>query len=77
MANNELKSLLQIFHQKIFRIPDFQRGYSWQKNQLDDFWQDLVNLGKDKIHYTGLLTVEPVIREDAERSDKWQDEFGY
>lgn len=60
MAENKLQSLTEIFNEKIFRIPDFQRGYSWENNQLEDFWEDLMNLKDDKIHYTGLLTVESV-----------------
>ena len=35
---NELQSLSQIFQNKIFRIPDYQRGYAWQSQQLRDFW---------------------------------------
>ena len=57
MADNKLQSLTEIFNEKFFRIPDFQRGYSWETNQLEDFWEDLINLKGDKIHYTGLLTV--------------------
>ena len=29
MADNKLLSLNEIFNEKFFRIPDFQRGYSW------------------------------------------------
>lgn len=54
MADNKLQSLTEIFNEKIFRIPDFQRGYSWETNQLEDFWEDLENLKEDKIHYIGL-----------------------
>ena len=72
MADNKLQSLSEIFNQKIFRIPDFQRGYSWQKRQLEDFWEDLTNLKEDKIHYTGLLTVEPVKKKTIEENEKWQ-----
>ncbi len=30
----ELTSLAEIFNQKILRIPDYQRGYAWQDDQL-------------------------------------------
>ncbi len=72
MADNKLQSLSEIFNQKIFRIPDFQRGYSWQRPQLEDFWEDLTNLKENKIHYTGLLTVEPVDKKIIEANKKWQ-----
>ena len=75
MADNKLQSLTEIFNEKIFRIPDFQRGYSWQESQLEDFWEDLTNLKEDKIHYTGLLTVEPIKKKDVERIEKWQDDL--
>jgi uncharacterized protein with ParB-like and HNH nuclease domain len=52
MADNKLQSLSEIFNEKFFRIPDFQRGYSWKKNQLEDFWEDLINLKEDSNHYT-------------------------
>ena len=40
---NELVSLSDLFVKKIFRIPDYQRGYAWGESQLDDFWDDLIN----------------------------------
>lgn len=41
---SELKSLTQLFNERVFRIPDYQRGFSWNKSQLDDFWQDIRRL---------------------------------
>jgi len=58
MANNNLKTLPEIFNNKIFRIPDYQRGYAWNDKQLTDFWNDLENLDNQRIHYTGMITVE-------------------
>lgn len=75
MADNKLQSLAEIFNQKIFRIPDFQRGYSWEKEQLEDFWEDLHSLKFDKYHYTGLLTVEPIDKNEIQSVEKWQDDL--
>ena len=50
-AMNELQSLSQIFQNKLFRIPDYQRGYAWLDQQLRDFWEDLINLQPDRYHY--------------------------
>ena len=36
----ELLDLSSIFDKKIFRIPDYQRGYAWNERQLEDFWDD-------------------------------------
>ena len=64
MSDTKLLSLSEIFNNKIFRIPDFQRGYSWEERQLEDFWEDIQNLSPNKIHYIGLLTVEPIKESD-------------
>lgn len=75
MADNKLQSLTEIFNQKFFRIPDFQRGYSWEEDQLEDFWEDLINLKDEKVHYTGLLTVEPIDKKSIQKIEKWQDDL--
>lgn len=71
MSDTKLQSISEIFNNKIFRIPDFQRGYAWGEQQLNDFWDDIQNLSEDRIHYIGLLTVEPVHREKIKNSEKW------
>jgi hypothetical protein len=62
------RSIEAIFKQRIFRIPDYQRGYAWGTDQLRDFWEDLVNLSEQRSHYTGVLTLKEVppdtIKED-------------
>ena len=57
---DEPKSLDSLFKQKIFRIPDYQRGYAWQHDQLKDFWEDLINLSENRSHYTGVLTLKQI-----------------
>ena len=59
---NELESLKSIFKDRIFKIPDYQRGYAWTTRQLKDFWEDVVNLPSDRFHYTGLLSLKKVER---------------
>ena len=41
---NELQPLSLLFQKRLFRIPDYKRGYAWQQSQLTVFWVDLVNL---------------------------------
>lgn len=74
---NELKTLAEIFNNRIFRVPDYQRGYAWGEGQLVQFWEDLINLdlGRIRYHYTGVLTLEPIEEEDARRSEKWKDDL--
>ncbi len=75
MVENKLFSLTEIFNEKFFRIPDYQRGYSWGEDQLEDFFEDLNNIKPDKFHYTGLITVESVKLEEAKKSEKWTEDF--
>jgi len=53
----ELKSLQEIFNEKNFRVPDYQRGYSWDKKELEDLWRDINVLDGSRYHYTGVLSV--------------------
>ena len=69
MAETKLCSLNELFNTKFFRIPDFQRGYSWGDVQLEDFWSDLENLKDRKSHYTGLLTIEPIYKNNIEPTE--------
>ncbi|QLB20276.1 hypothetical protein A6B43_01330 [Vespertiliibacter pulmonis] len=69
MSADKLQSLTEIFNQKFFRIPDFQRGYSWQKPQLEAFWGDLDDLTEDRVHYTGVLTVKAI--KNVDEIDSW------
>lgn len=75
MADNKLISISEIFNNRFFRVPDFQRGYSWEWVQLHVFWNDLINLKDEKIHYTGLLTVEQVNKKEVSDIEKWKDDL--
>lgn len=69
----KLDTLPEIFNQKLFRIPDYQRGYSWEVKHLEALWQDIENL-TDKLHYTGTITVELISDEEVKhklKDDSW------
>jgi uncharacterized protein with ParB-like and HNH nuclease domain len=55
-----LQNLNSIFNNRVFRIPDYQRGFAWGQPQLEDFWEDLNLIGGQRNHYTGQLTLERV-----------------
>lgn len=76
---NELQSLSVLFQNRLFRIPDYQRGYAWRHEQLVDFWEDLLNLHADRYHYTGLLSLKAINRDEFEawNGDEWIMEIGY
>ncbi|WP_088311962.1 DUF262 domain-containing protein [Bacillus cereus] len=79
MAENQLKSLMELFQNRIFRIPDYQRGYAWEKQHLLAFWEDLTNLQTDKVHYTGVITLELVKQEiyNHWEEERWIISRGY
>jgi len=62
---SQLKSLSEIFEHRILRIPDYQRGFAWNEHQLNDFWEDLLQLADDRMHYTGVITLEPAPKENV------------
>lgn len=67
---NGPSSLDSLFREKLFRIPDYQRGYAWQRPQLKDFWEDLVNLSDGRSHYTGVLTLKEIASQEIKDSEK-------
>ena len=70
-----LESLKSIFKDRLFKIPDYQRGYAWQKKQLIEFWEDIINLPIDKYHYTGLISLKEVSKKEYSNeswiAEKW------
>lgn len=46
------------FGDKYYKIPDYQRRYSWGKEQWEDFWYDLTSLEyKNDEHFLGSIVV--------------------
>lgn len=64
--------LESVFNRTIFRIPDYQRGYSWTEKELNDLWIDLTNThtGNNAFHFTGILTVSAFDKEDFDNIKK-------
>ena len=76
---SDLQSLSELYQNKLFRIPDYQRGYAWRQGQLVDFWDDVMNLQEDRYHYTGLLSLKAVPKSESKGwdNDKWLIDSGY
>lgn len=73
---NEPMTLRQLFANRFFRIPDYQRGYAWGERQLDDLWQDLSDLqqnedGSFRRHYTGTIYVERMSDAAISECERW------
>lgn len=69
MTATNFKTVNQTYRQLIgngltYRIPRFQRDYSWTSEEWDDLWQDLLTTieekseNKDSSHYMGYLVLQ-------------------
>ena len=54
--NNTL-SLQELFNDRVFRVPEFQRGYAWEEQQVEEFLEDLALLDSTRQHYTGTVVL--------------------
>lgn len=57
----ESLTITQIFcdNNAVYKVPDYQRRYSWQKEQLEALWDDLFESyeNKDKCYFLGSIVV--------------------
>ena len=72
ILESQILPFKEIFKKKIFRIPDYQRGYSWEQTQLEDLWTDLSNihLQNNAYHFTGILTINNFSEQDYESLER-------
>jgi len=53
-----------LFANKCFRIPNYQRGYAWGESQLNDLWDDIMDIQQNgatyRPHYTGAITLQQI-----------------
>ena len=75
MSKSNLLSLLEIFNESIFRIPDFQGEYQWGNNQLDHFWKEIMLLKNGCDRYTGLIKVKRIDKDDVKEIEKWKEDL--
>lgn len=52
-----LPTLQELFNSNVFKVPDYQRGYSWENSHRTDLLEDL-ELIRDKNHYTGTIVIK-------------------
>lgn len=69
---SELLTLSKIFNENVFKIPDYQRGYSWNKKEAEDYWNDILRLQEGKNHYVGVLSLE---KATSEKYNLWKNEL--
>jgi hypothetical protein len=54
---DNLCSIQTLFARRMFRVPDYQRGYAWEAPQWRDLIEDLELLPADRRHYTGTVVL--------------------
>lgn len=63
-----------LFANKCFRIPNYQRGYAWGESQLNDLWDDIMDIEKNgatyRPHYTGAITLQQIDINDLTPDEK-------
>lgn len=61
LLNTDTKNFLDLIgNGKLYRVPPYQRDYSWKEEQWEDLWADIVSMrgDPDARHYMGALVVE-------------------
>ncbi len=69
MLNSNLIKLGSFLGNEKLFIPEYQRGYSWEEAQLDDFWIDLVQIYEENTrdeHFLGQVVIHKN-KEDGKR----------
>lgn len=64
---NNLKTIKELFTgNRFYRVPDYQRGYSWNK-EFVELWKDIIRLfhinNKTRKHYAGMLAFDEISSE--------------
>ena len=57
----EYSTLYKLLDKRIFQIPEYQRAYSWTKEERNDLFNDLHNIasGKQEIHFMATIVCVP------------------
>ena len=57
--NTKDESLIDVLgNGKQYIVPRYQRDYSWETTQLEDFWEEIDSMGDEDYHYMGYLVLE-------------------
>lgn len=57
-ANAQTKNIYELFSGKVFKVPEYQRNYSWDSQNWEDLWNDIKEgLATGTEHYWGTITL--------------------
>src|SRR5690554_3767814 len=69
-SKSNLVTIGELFEGRLFRIPDYQRGFSWSEKELDALWKDLNDITGVSMHFTGIISLEPIDKVSINRLTK-------
>jgi len=69
IINQSFRTVSSYLQEDTYYIPEYQREYSWEKSEIEDFWIDLIHLYDSNItdHFLGQI----VIHLDKEEKRKY------
>jgi uncharacterized protein with ParB-like and HNH nuclease domain len=72
-----MKTFKELIEKRIFRIPDYQRGYSWEKKQVDELIEDIENIRllpeeNSTYHFTGILSFSKIEKDSFTQKEKFE-----
>lgn len=71
MFLNQNLGTMKSFLGNLYKIPPYQREYSWEENELQDFWTDLNTLVSQKDKTAGHFLGQVVIHKDEKNGEKF------
>ncbi len=59
LPNAQAKNIFGLFAGKVFKVPNYQRSYAWERKNWEDFWNDIKDgLTTNTEHYWGTITLK-------------------
>ena len=73
---NNVVPLDDLFRKRLFCVPDYQRGYFWEEQQVEEFLEDLELFGPQRYHYTGTVVLQTLAEYDPDVAALVEEVFG-
>ncbi|OFG35373.1 hypothetical protein BJM59_10860 [Listeria monocytogenes] len=67
IINSNFRSLGSYIMENVYKIPNYQREYSWEETELEDLWMDLSQIinGETESHFFGQIVIHVEKKEKA------------
>lgn len=75
MIKPDYLTIDELLAKRLFRIPDYQRAYSWKKSQRDDLFKDIQKLRSSNDPERSHFLATIVLMKTSEREEVGPDEF--